>query len=250
MDITSVSWPALTAAAGTVTGNHYRENYDAHHLDPSLPLAVLADGMGDGPGSAFAGRTAVTRLTQNIREATTPHAPAALRAAVASIHEDVRDFARTHPGSAGCTLTALIPDADGGAWVIQIGDSRAYRLRNGLLELLTVDHTAAWLGAIHGWFAHDSPESRAARYRLTRYIGHPDAPDPDILNEALHPGDVYLLCTDGVADQLTYSQLNDTLQTAATPAAAVRTILTLTLTAGGADNATAIVLTVPPPTHR
>jgi serine/threonine protein phosphatase PrpC len=246
MDITSVSWATLTAAAGTVTGNHYRENYDAHHLDPSLPLAVLADGMGDGPGSAFAGRTAVDRLTQRIREATTPCAPAALRAAVASIHQDVRDFARDHPGLAGCTLTAMVLDAAGGAWVLQIGDSRAYRLRHGLLELLTVDHTAAWLGLLHGWFDHDSAEARAARYRLTRYIGHPDAPDPDILNESLHPGDVYLLCTDGVADQLSYEQLRDTLQTAPTPPDAVRTILTATLTAGGADNATAIVLKVSP----
>jgi serine/threonine protein phosphatase PrpC len=202
MDITSVSWAALTAAAGTVTGNHYRDNFDAHHLDLSLPLAVLADGMGDGPGSAFASRTAVDRLTHHIREATTPHAPAALRAAVASIHEEVRDFARARPGLAGCTLTAMVPDADGGAWLIQIGDSRAYRLRNDLLELLTVDHTAAWLGLLHGWFDHDSPEARSARYRLTRYIGHPDAPAPDILNEPLAPGDVYLLCTDGVADQL------------------------------------------------
>jgi serine/threonine protein phosphatase PrpC len=245
MDITEVTWPGLTAAAGTVTGHRYRENYDAHHLDPSSPLAVLADGMGDGPGSAFASRTAVDGLTRTIREATAPYPPAALRQAVASLHEEVRDFARDHPGLAGCTLTAFLPDEAGGAWVVQIGDSRAYRLRNGLLELLTVDHAASWLGLLHGWFDHDSAPARAARYRLTRYIGAPDAPDPDVLNVALHPGDVYLLCTDGVADQLPYEHLRDTLLTAPTPADAVRIILAATLTAGGADNATAIVLKVP-----
>jgi len=247
MDITSVAGPAFTAAAGTVTGHHYGANYDAHHLDPALPLAVLADGMGDGPGSAFASRTAVDRLTQKIRDATAPHAPAALRAAVASIHDDVRDFARTHPGLTGCTLTAMVPVAGGEAWLIQIGDSRAYRLRNGLLELLTVDHTAAWLGLLHGCFHHDSAAARSARYRLTRYLGHPDAPTPDILNESPRPADTYLLCTDGVSDQLTYNQLRDALQTAPTPADAARTILAATLTAGGADNATAIVVKPTPP---
>jgi PPM family protein phosphatase len=244
MDITEATWPALVAAAGTVTGNRYRENFDAHHLDPSLPLAVLADGMGDTPGSAFAARAAVDGLTRTIREAAAPCAPAALRAAVASIHRDVRDFARDHPGLAGCTLTAFTADAAGGAWVVQIGDSRAYRLRHGLLELLTVDHTASWLGLLYGWFDHDSAPARAARYRLTRYVGHPGTPDPDVLNEALRPGDIYLLCTDGVADQLSYEQLRDALEATSTPARAVRQILQATLTAGGADNATAIVLRV------
>ncbi|MFI6072444.1 PP2C family protein-serine/threonine phosphatase [Actinoplanes sp. NPDC051343] len=203
------------------------------------PLAVVADGMGDGAGSAFASRTSVEQFVKTVREATEPHSPAALRQAVASLHLSVRKFARDHPGLAGCTLTALVGDAGAGGWVVQIGDSRLYRLRNGLLELLTSDHTAAWTGLLHGWFGHESAEARAARYRLTRYIGHPDTPEPDVLNVSLQPGDVYLLCTDGVADQLTYDQIGDALQT---PPTAVDRLLDRTLTAGGADNATAIVL--------
>lgn len=256
----------LTAAAAGVVGNHYRENYDVHHLDPELPLAVIADGMGDGPGSAFAGRTAVDRFARSQREATQAQAPAALRATVAKIQEEVRLSGRDLPGLVGCTLTALVADEAEGAWIVQLGDSRAYRLRDGLLELLTVDHTAAWLGLLHAWFAADSPDARAARYELTRYIGHPDAPEPDVLNVSLRPADVYLLCTDGVADQLTYDQIRDALsgeppvgplRDAAsrpggrsvrdgTPRAAVRVLLDATLAAGGADNATAVVIRVLP----
>jgi serine/threonine protein phosphatase PrpC len=233
----------LSTGAGTVTGNHYAANFDAFHLDPALPLAVVADGMGDSPGSAFASRTSVERFTETLRAAAAPHSPAALRQAVASLHFSVREFARDHPGLAGCTLTAMVADAAGGAWVVQIGDSRLYRLRGGRLELLTTDHTAAWTGLLHGWFAHDSSEAHAARYRLTRYIGHPDAPEPDVLNVSLSPGDVYLLCTDGVADQLSFEQIRDTLRT---PSTAVDRLLELTLAAGGSDNATAIVIAVPP----
>jgi serine/threonine protein phosphatase PrpC len=61
---------------------------------------------------------------------------------------------------------------------------------------------------------------------------------------SLRLGDSFLLCTDGVADQLGYDRLRDTLLTAASPAAAVDRLLQATLTAGGADNATAIVLGV------
>lgn len=232
------------AAAGSVIGNRYDANYDACLLDPAGPLAVVADGMGDGPGSAFASRTSVDRFAALVREAAAPHSPAALRQAVAALQTSVRSYARDRPILAGCTLTALVGDAAGEAWAVQIGDSRLYRLRNGLLELLTTDHTAAWTGLLHGWFAYDSDQARAARYRLTRYIGHPDAPEPDILNVSLRPGDLYLLCTDGVADQLSYEQLRETLLTAPAPGTAVDRLLDATLTAGGADNATAVIVRV------
>jgi serine/threonine protein phosphatase PrpC len=107
-----------------------------------------------------------------------------------------------------------------------------------------VDHTVAWVGLLHGWFGYDSPECRTARYRLTRYVGHPADPEPDVLSVTLHPGDVYLLCTDGVADQLSYERLTQALSATADPAAAVHALLSGSLDAGGADNATAAVVRV------
>ena len=135
---------------------------------------------------------------------------------------------------------------------MQIGDSRAYRLRHGLLELLTVDHTSAWLGVVHGWYAADSDEAAAARYQLTRYLGHPDQPEPDLLNVSLLPGDVYLLCTDGVTDQLDYQRLRQRLGGDADADEIARQLVADTLAVGGNDNATAAILRVAgtPPAHR
>ena len=244
MDISKVAWTAgghrLTAAAGSVTGNRYRENYDVVHLDPARPLAVVADGMGEGPGSAAAGRTAVDVFVRSVDGSS----PAELRAAVAAAQREVRRAGRTLDELTGCTLTAFVAGADPYAWLVQVGDSRAYRLRDGLLELLTTDHTVAWIGLLHGWFAAGSEEARTARYRLTRYLGHPGDPEPDVLNVTLHPGDVYLLCTDGVGDQLGYERLMQLLGTNPDPAAAAAFILADTLTEGGADNATAVVIRV------
>jgi serine/threonine protein phosphatase PrpC len=206
--------------------------------------------MGDGRGSALAGRTAVDVFAG----AVTPYpAPAELRAVTSGVHQAVRRAGRDLTELTGCTLTAFVagPTAGAGpgepeaaAWIVQLGDSRAYRLRDGLLDLLTVDHTVAWLGLLHGWFTADSPEAHTARYRLTRYAGHPEEPEPDVLNVALHPGDVLLLCTDGVADQLTYERLTQILAAAPDPAEAVALLLGGTLSAGGADNATAVVIRV------
>ncbi len=245
----SVAGRRLTAAAGSVTGDRYDANYDVLHLDPARALAMVADGMGDGRGSARAGRTAVDVFAAAF---TTPAAsssptPAALRAATAQVHHAVRRAGRDLTELTGCTLTAFVAapgDPEPAGWIVQLGDSRAYRLRDGLLDLLTIDHTVAWLGLLHGWFTAGSAEAQAARYRLTRYAGHPEAPEPDVLNVALHPGDVLLLCTDGVADQLTYESLTQILSAAPDPAEAVALLLDATLTAGGADNATAVVIRV------
>ncbi|MBM2621383.1 protein phosphatase 2C domain-containing protein [Actinoplanes sp. LDG1-06] len=247
MEITKVAWTAagrrLTAAAGSVVGERYHDNYDVLHLDPGVPLAVVADGMGDGPGSTIAGSTAVEVFVRSVLETPVGDAPSALRAAVTQAQDSVRQAGRTLDELTGCTLTAFVSAGDASAWIVQLGDSRAYRLRDGLLDLLTVDHTIAWLGILNGWFAADSDEARAARYRLTRYAGHPDAPEPDLMHVTLHPGDVYLLCTDGVSDQLTYERLTRVLATD-DPGATVHALLDDTLTAGGRDNATAVVIRV------
>ncbi|KHD76954.1 protein phosphatase [Actinoplanes utahensis] len=225
----------LTVTAGSVVGNRYPDNFDVLHLDEVRPLAVVADGMGDGPGSTAAGRTTVAVF---IREAAT--GPAALRAAVAAVQVAVRDAGRAQPGLTGCTLTAFLGGDDGDAWIVQLGDSRAYRLRDGCLELLTSDHTAAWLGILNGWYAADSREAYYDRHRLTRYAGHPGMPEPDLLNVALRPGDRFLLCTDGVSDQIDDRALARLLADG-TP---VETVLDQTLRTGGDDNATAVLIHV------
>jgi len=218
-----------------VVGNRYPANFDVLHLDQTQPMVVVADGMGGTEGSRVAGRTAVDVFAAHARPG-----PAALRAAVAQAQQQVGAAGARLGMLTGCTLTALVGDgAD--AWLVQIGDSRVYRLRDEFLDLLTVDHTAAWLGAVNGWYPFDSDEAHAARYRLSRYIGHPAMPEPDVLNVTLRPGDVYLLCTDGVAEQVPYERIQQVLQAASDP---VATLLADSLAAGGQDNATAAVVSV------
>jgi serine/threonine protein phosphatase PrpC len=235
----------LSLAGGTVVGDRYPANFDVLHVDPAWPFVAVADGMGSGQGSAVAGSTAMAALVTAVGAAGDSAGPAELRSAVADAQKQVRAAAATLDELTGCTLTALLAGPAGtDAWIVQIGDSRAYRLRDGLLELLTVDHTAAWLGAVYGWYPADSPAAASARYQLTRYVGHPDEPEPDVLNVSLRPGDVYCVCSDGVAEQVSYHRLRHLLGSDASPAGTVRTVLADTLVAGGRDNATIAVVRV------
>ncbi|MEV6825217.1 PP2C family serine/threonine-protein phosphatase [Amycolatopsis sp. NPDC051102] len=235
----------LPAAAGSVVGRRYPDNFDVVHLTQEPLLAVVADGMGDGEGSRTAGRTAVDVFTEQVRTAGDALDAAALRAAVAEAQVQVSAAGERIGRLTGCTLTALAA-SPAGLWLVQIGDSRGYRLRDGLLEQLTVDHTMAWLGAVNGWYAFDSPEAHSARYQLTRYVGHSAHPEPDVLNVGTRPGDVLLLCSDGVTDQVPYARIREVLQWAATPDRQVRQLLADTEKAGGDDNATAVIVHVPP----
>ncbi|MEV4642227.1 PP2C family serine/threonine-protein phosphatase [Actinoplanes sp. NPDC049548] len=228
----------LSMAGGTVVGNRYPANFDVLHIDAVHPLVVVADGMGDGRGSAVAGRTAVDTFVGKV----VPE-PDGLRAAVAEVQARVRAAGAGLGELTGCTLTAFVAgERSPGAWLVQLGDSRVYRLRDDLLELLTTDHTVAWLGAVHGWWPAGSAEAHAARYRLTRYAGHPGAPEPDVLSVTVRPGDVYLLCTDGLTDQVGYERLAGVLSGGGDPARAVETLLTDSLAAGGEDNTTVAVI--------
>ncbi|HEV7899257.1 MAG TPA: protein phosphatase 2C domain-containing protein [Planosporangium sp.] len=233
----------FTVAGGTDRGVRYAANFDVLHIEP--PLLAVADGMGDGEGSAAAGRTTVDVLASGVRAATGAVGPPQLRAAVARAQREVRAIGDRLGQLAGCTLTAMVTGADGdphAGWIAHIGDSRAYRLRAGLLELLTVDHTAAWLGAIYGWYPADSPAAARARYHLTRYVGHPDLPEPDILNVSFRPGDVYCLCTDGLAEQVGYHRLAELLGAGGGLSEVVHALLGEAMAAGGRDNATVVLV--------
>lgn len=236
----------LTAAAGTDIGLRYEANFDVLHVDP--PLLAVADGMGDGAGSATAARMAVDGLAGEVGTAA-QLGPAGLRAGVARAHRKVRALGDHLGELSGSTLTALVTCAGGDpheGWIVHLGDSRAYRLRAGLLEYLTVDHTVAWIGVANGWYPFDSELAARARYQLTHYVGHPGEPEPDLLSVSLRPDDRYLLCTDGLSEQVDYRRIAELMGSRAHPSDVVACLLADAHEAGGRDNATAVLLRIEP----
>ena len=134
----------------------------------------------------------------------------------------------------GTTMAALYFTSRYG-YVCNVGDSRAYRLRDGEFLQISLDHTEKRPGR----------ENRKAP--LTQYLGiHPEDMqlEPHIAKGALETGDIYLLCSDGLTDMLTNFEIADILLQDTDAEACVQTLIQSALARGGRDNVTVIVCKV------
>lgn len=186
-------------AAASVQGRQRLHNEDSWRQ--LGPIFVLADGMGGLSGGADASRIAVD-VVANQWLAHEAMAPAqVVRAANDRVRESVVD------GEArGCTLTAVRISQDQ-ATIVHVGDSRAYRVRSGVAELLTRDHNLRSELLAAGIVPGSSSAFGPLR-ALTSYLGKPHGElEVDVRSVSLRSGDRLMLCTDGVFEGLRHSEI-------------------------------------------
>lgn len=199
------------------TGRLRKHNQDAVLGAP--PLFAVADGVSSRPAGEVAAAIAITVL-----RAHGARSPALLHEAVFRADRAVVRAAAVDPALAGMatTLTAGLVHS-GGITVVHAGHTRAYRLRGGRLELMTIDHTTA----------------RPARSSLSRYVGS-GAVAPQVVNAGASPGDVWLLCSNGLSDTVDERALVDTLGSGISLYDAAHALVSLALQTGGDDVAVAV----------
>lgn len=185
-------------------------NEDCELVNDDLGLYVVADGMGGHEGGEVASNLAVDiihHFFERVGDRRLAPAPAAGQPTEAEDLLDVafrmahREVARERVGTLeemGTTLVTLLL-RDGCAIVGHVGDSRAYRMRDGKLEQLTRDHSLYAEMEAAG-IASALPTARAFSHVITRAIGVTGNGEPDITTVDTRPGDVFLLCTDGLTD--------------------------------------------------
>jgi protein phosphatase len=147
----------------------------------------------------------------------------------------------------GTTLTAMAIDTASGKYAIgHVGDSRAYRFRDGALVQLTRDDTWVQRRVEAEELTPDQARRHPFGHILTQCVGLEDAPEPQVLTGVVEPGDLYVLCTDGLVGMLDDADLKHLLEArAAEGAEAVATALvTLAKERGGFDNVTVVVTEV------
>ncbi|MFC7343666.1 MerR family transcriptional regulator [Saccharopolyspora griseoalba] len=234
----SETWE-LRAASRSETGLVRRINQDA--VSGGTRLFAIADGFGP---SETPSRAALDALAPLDAEIPTGKLLAALGAAVGGVREAVAGFG-TRPDR-GTTLTAMLWSGSSFA-LAHIGDTRCYRLRGGELSQLTQDHTFVQSLVDEGKLTAEEAAVHPQRATLTRALqGDADA-EPDLLLREAHPGDRYLLCTDGISSVLDEPRIQDVLADADGPRAAVDRLADLVDRAGAPDNHTSLVLDTPAP---
>ena len=212
----------------------------------SARLLVIADGMGGQAAGEIASAVAVETLA----ELDSPHTTGLTGDPVRDLDERVklantkiRAIIAQNPEleGMGTTVTALFLAGGGHLAFAHIGDSRAYRLRGGVLEQISTDHT--WVQRLidEGQITPDEAERHPQRSLLMRALGTTSEVDLDLTVLDLQAGDRYLLCSDGLSGFVPFNTLASTLAGYGDPHHAAETLIQHALRGGGADNITCIV---------
>ncbi|NEV63354.1 PP2C family protein-serine/threonine phosphatase [Thiorhodococcus minor] len=232
---------AWKSAGVTHPGRIRSLNQDAYLDRPELGLWVVADGMGGHSSGGMASSLIVERM------AAMPHARL-LGAAADEASEILRRVNRElvaeaemlHGDIIGSTVVAVIAVGDHCA-LLWAGDSRAYRLRDGDLQQLTLDHTQVQEMVDEGVLTPEQAESHPLSNVLVRAVGGDVELEVDRRVEALADGDRYLLCSDGLVKELSLARIGEILAEPE-PASAAETLIQAACDAGGRDNVTVLVI--------
>src|SRR5437763_12187831 len=185
--------------ATTDTGRQRRANEDA--LLARSPLFVVADGMGGAQAGEVASSIAVEYFQPGLGDASEPESALAglARAANTRIHE--LSHSNAEQAGMGTTLTAAYVGEDEVA-IAHVGDSRAYCLRDGELVRLTDDHSLVDELMRQGRLTPEEAVEHPQRSVITRALGPEGAVEVDTRSYRARPGDIYLLCSDGLTTML------------------------------------------------
>lgn len=209
-------------------------------------LFLVADGMGAHAAGELASKIAADTVPFLYRKYREESAPDALRRAVTETNAEVHRRGQANPDfhnmGTTCSVLALLPQ---GALAAHVGDSRVYRLRRGVLEQLTFDHSLVWEMRAAGHIADGSDAaSRLPKNVITRSLGPNPSVDVDIEGPFdVEEGDTFLLCSDGLTGQVTDEELGPVMANLS-PDEAVRFLVDLANLRGGPDNITILVARV------
>jgi protein phosphatase len=234
---------ALRYAIRSDVGLLREGNEDSAYAGPHL-LAV-ADGMGGHAAGEVASAATITTIAPLDARRLGPDLVGALADAVATANLRLQELIISDPAieGMGTTLTALLW-SDGYAALCHIGDSRAYRLRNGQFVQITHDHTLVQSLVDEGKITEDDVATHPHRSLLLRALDGRTVAEPDLMPLDTLPGDRYLLCSDGLSGVVTEQTLYQTLSSVRDPDKAALQLVELAIRGGGPDNITCIVADV------
>jgi PPM family protein phosphatase len=224
------------------TGRRRRRNEDAFVCAP--PLFAVADGMGGAQAGEVASGLAAAVLEEGAGDERGEER-------VASLIKEAnrRVFQRSNEDAAtsgmGTTMTVALVDSSGGTIAFgHVGDSRAYRVRDGGLEQLTDDHSLVGELVRSGKLSPEEAETHPQRSVITRALGTEPEVDVDTFTVEARPDDLYLLCSDGLTDMISADEIFSVLDGSDDLEVAARALIEAANAGGGEDNITVVLFQI------
>ncbi|MFN7171185.1 MAG: Stp1/IreP family PP2C-type Ser/Thr phosphatase [Fimbriimonadaceae bacterium] len=244
--------PHFTVAAKTHLGRIRENNEDKFEfylaeLDDEVvskgSIFVVCDGMGGHAAGQIASELASNLFIENYLKHPSADSRVAARTALEAANRFVYDGAQTIPArrGMGTTFSALIV-LQNQSITVQVGDSRVYRIRDGILQMLTKDHSYVE-ELIRNGMDRTEAENSPYKHVLTRAIGTEADVEVDVDHWEVRVGDQYLLCSDGLTNHVTDEQILDTLQ-GNPPSKACNRLVDMALADGGSDNCTVMIVRI------
>ena len=214
----------LEVAMESHSGMVRPHNEDSVHADPASGVVILADGMGGYNAGEVASGMATALLGNMLAEAFAEqppyaevdgrrHAEVALVREIAITNQSIYNAAQSQPQYAGMgtTLVAAVFHDDV-VTVAHIGDSRMYRFRNGVFSQVTKDHSLLQEQIDSGMITQEQARHSQNRNLVTRALGVDASVETEVHEYPVEPGDIYLLCSDGLNDMVEDDEIGMTLE--------------------------------------
>ena len=234
------------AAALSDRGRKRPSNEDAFGFSVEDGVFVVCDGMGGAAAGEVASSLAVDRFLHLLAgHDQKDHAamPAAAEEAIVAANQAV--FSRAHENQRlagmGTTLVALAVH-ESHVWVLNIGDSRCYRLRKGSMELLTQDHSLVEEQVRLGRMTQSEALRSPYKNVITRAVGTQACVTPDVFPLEAEPMDLFLLCSDGLTRELPDEMIASMLAQDAPLDELCTRLVSAAKKAGGHDNITCLLV--------
>ena len=235
----------MDIVAESDVGRVRRNNEDAIGFDADRGIAVLADGMGGLDAGEVASRIAVDSILDAVGngiEQWDGDMESLIVRAVQSANADVCTRGRASETDMGTTVVTWLLTTQGQCLIAHVGDSRAYRLRAGELRRLTTDHSMVQQMVDEGLIGEAEAQTAPNRNVITRALGLSMKVEVDVRSWVHVPGDLYLLCSDGLTDLVNEREISEMLRDGNELPEVARRLVDRANEAGGHDNVSVLLI--------
>lgn len=245
---------SLNIGKCSILGNYRENNEDSIEVKvfPDMSISIVADGMGGQAAGEIASKRAIEVVPRELRKNLTAQSDveqtkSVLRKAVVQANEEIITMGSLDRDlkNMGTTIVMALWRKGDELLVSNLGDSRCYLLRDGTIEQLTIDHSLAQALVENKTISPAEAKEHRFRNVLWKYLGSKEVGDgPEVKVVPIKVGDIFLLCSDGLAGPCSDQQIYDYIKANRDVQACAEGLTQLALENGSRDNISAIVIEV------